>query len=68
MKCELYLHEAVFCFFFFKCGVCMYMCVWSAGYCDTHIVIPELGRLREEEQKFKARMGYTVSSRPTWVK
>lgn len=29
-------------------------------------VLPELGRLRQKEQEFKASIGYLISSQPTW--
>ena len=30
-------------------------------------VIPALEKCRQEDQKFKVILGYTVSSRPTWA-
>jgi hypothetical protein len=30
-------------------------------------ILPELGRRRQEFQKFEASLGYIGSSRPTWA-
>jgi hypothetical protein len=33
----------------------------------AHTVIPALGRLRQEDHKFKVSLGYTVNSSPAWA-
>lgn len=30
-------------------------------------IIPALGKMRQDDQEFKARLGYTVSLRPAWA-